>query len=68
MENLKRIWGKSKALLRYISSRHITVYAASACFFMVLSIFPMLVLLLGLLRYTPLEAADLMELIPILEQ
>ena len=63
MENLKRIWGKSKALLRYISSRHITVYAASACFFMVLSFFPSLVLLLGLVRNTGYSLELLTELL-----
>lgn len=40
----------------------IPVYAGQACFFIVLSLFPGLVLALGILRYTPLEAADLMVL------
>lgn len=41
----------------------ISAHAAHACYFLVLSLFPTLVLLLGLLRYTPLQAADLMELV-----
>ena len=41
----------------------IPVHASHACFFVVLSLFPALVLVLGILRYTPLEAADLMALV-----
>ena len=40
----------------------IPVYAGQACFFIVLSLFPGLVLALGILRHTSLEAADLMML------
>ena len=40
----------------------IPVYAGQACFFIVLSLFPGLVLALGILRHTALEAADLMVL------
>lgn len=54
---------KIKKLLRYISERHITVHAASACFFMVLSFFPTLVLLLGLVRYTGYSVETLTELL-----
>lgn len=54
---------KIKKLLRYISERHITVHAASACFFMVLSFFPCLVLLLGLVRYTGYSVETLTELL-----
>lgn len=54
---------KIKKLLRYISDRHITVHAASTCFFMVLSFFPTLVLLLGLVRYTGYSLEALTELL-----
>jgi len=63
MEKTNRIWGKTKMLLRYISDRHITVHSASACFFVVLSLFPSLVLLLGLVRYTGLSVETLTELL-----
>ena len=53
---------RAAALGRKISAMSIPVYAGQACFFIVLSLFPGLVLALGLLRYTPLEAADLMVL------
>lgn len=41
----------------------ISAHAAHACYFLVLSLFPALALLLGILRYTRLQAADLMELV-----
>ena len=53
---------RAAALGRKISAMSIPVYAGQACFFIVLSLFPGLVLALGLLRYTPLGAADLMVL------
>jgi len=39
------------------------LYAANACYFIVLAVFPALLLLLGLLRYTPLEVERLGELL-----
>lgn len=40
----------------------IPLHGANTCYFMVLSVFPALALMLGLLRHTALETADLMEL------
>ena len=48
MEELKR-------LVRYLSQRKVPLYAANAGFFLILSIFPLLVLLLSLIRYTGLQ-------------
>ena len=48
---------------RYFSLLHIPVYASHASFFIVLSLFPSLVLLLGLLRYTGLQVDYLTELL-----
>ncbi len=48
--------------LRRLRESEISVHAAHACYFIILSAFPTLVLLLGLLRYTSLQAADLMDL------
>ena len=62
-EKTAGLWQKILQLLRYVSDRHITVYSASACFFIVLSVFPSLVLLLGLLRYTGLSVETLTELL-----
>lgn len=45
-----------------ISAMEIPLHGANTAYFMVLSAFPALVLLLGLLRHTTLEPGDLMEL------
>ena len=45
-----------------ISAMEIPLHGANTAFFMVLSAFPALVVLLGLLRHTALEPGDLMEL------
>ena len=47
----------------YLFSLNIPVYASHASFFVVLAVFPSLVLLLGLLRYTGLEVENLTELL-----
>lgn len=47
--------------VRYILSLQIPVYAANAGYFIVLAMFPSLVLLLSLLRYTGLEVAYLIR-------
>lgn len=52
----------ARLLLRRVRELEIPVHAAHAGYFIILSVFPTLVLLLGLLRYTSLEAADLMDL------
>lgn len=55
--------GKTVALARRIAGLRISLYAANACYFIVLSVFPALLLLLGLLRYTPLEVERLAEML-----
>lgn len=55
--------GKTVHLWRRISGLRVSLYAANASFFMVLAAFPALLLLLGLLRYTPLEVERLGELL-----
>jgi membrane protein len=56
MERLKRY-------IRRIFELNIPVYASQASFFIVLSVFPTLVLLMGLLRYTGLGAESLTEML-----
>ena len=46
-----------------VAGLHIPVYAANACYFIVLAVFPALLLLLGLLQYTPLEVERLGEML-----
>lgn len=47
--------------IRWVQQLHISLHGAHACYFIALSVFPMLVLMLGLLRYTSLEVGDLQE-------
>lgn len=53
--------GKAVSLLRRVQAMGIPGLAASAGYFIVLSVFPSLVLILSLLRYTPLDAGDLLD-------
>ena len=48
---------------REISRLRIGVHAANTSYFLILSLFPALVLLLGLLRYTQYDAADLVTFV-----
>ncbi len=54
-DRLRKLAGEVREL-------EISVHSANACYFIILSAFPTLVLLLGLLRYTRLEPLDLMDL------
>ncbi len=44
-----------RSLVRYLSKQNVPLYAANASFFLVLSVFPVLVVLLALMRYTGLQ-------------
>lgn len=57
------IIGKTVHLVQRVRALHVPLHAANACYFIVLAVFPALVLLLGLLRYTPLEVERLGELL-----
>lgn len=57
------IVGKTVQLVRYFAGLNIPVYASHASFFIVLAVFPTLVLLLSLLRYTGLEVEALAEVL-----
>lgn len=54
--------GKAVELFHRIRSLHITTYSGYASFFIVLAVFPALVLILGLLRHTALEPEDLLDM------
>lgn len=60
---MKGYWEKLVRMVRYIAGLRIPVYASHASFFIVLSVFPSLVLLLSLLRYTGVEVEILTELL-----
>ena len=55
--------GKTVHLWRRLQALRIPLYAANASFFIVMALFPALLLFLGLLRYTPLEVERLGEML-----
>ncbi len=63
MEILHSILSKSKAILAFLRPMRIQLHSAYTCFFLILSLFPGLLLFLGLLRYTSLGVEDLMALL-----
>ena len=54
---------KAASLVRYLSGKNIGIHAAGAGYFIVLSVFPLLVLILALLRYTGLQVDTLTDLV-----
>ena len=60
---MKRFWNKTKQLGDFAFRQQVGAHAAHASFFMVLAVFPSLILVLSLLRYTGLEVEALTELI-----
>ena len=58
-----RLLKKGEEVVQYVSRLDISSQSANTCYFLVLSFFPMLVLLLGMLRYTGLEATRLTDLV-----
>lgn len=57
------VTGRISALIAYLSRQRIGIHAAGAGYFIVLSVFPLLVLVLALLRYTGLQVETLTDLI-----
>lgn len=55
--------GKTIHAVQTISDLHVPLYAANAGYFIVLAIFPALVLLLSILRYTGLEVQSLIDIL-----
>lgn len=55
--------GKVWHLVQRIQEMNIGLHAANAGYFIVLAVFPTLVLLLGVLRYTGMDAGDLLSLL-----
>ncbi len=60
---MKGFLEKGKRLVLYVFNLNIPGYASQASFFVALSVFPALVLLMSLLRYTGLGAENLTELL-----
>ena len=66
-KSLKERWRElqedGQQLLDVTYINKISIHAASACYFMTLAVFPLLVLVLRILRYTPLELQTLLEIL-----
>ena len=54
---------KLKKLAVYLSAQQVPLYAANASFFLILSVFPVLVVLLALMRYTGLQVEIFTDLV-----
>ena len=54
-----------KLAVERITSMQIGVYAANACYFLLLSVFPILLIVLGLVAYLPYSARDLLDLLAV---
>ena len=54
---------KLKKLITYVSDQKVSLYAANASFFLILSVFPVLVVLLALMRYTGLQVEIFTDLV-----
>ena len=54
---------KLKKLAAYLSKQQVPLYAANASFFLILSVFPVLVVLLALMRYTGLQVEIFTDLV-----
>lgn len=63
MAFLKKLWKKVVRFAEYVSKLSVPVYASHASFFIALSVFPLLVLVMGLLRYVGLGAETLTEML-----
>ena len=54
---------KLKKLMAYLSGQQVPLYAANASFFLILSVFPVLVILLALMRYTGMQVEIFTDLV-----
>lgn len=63
MNRIPDLYQKYRRLASWLRPMQIPLHAARTCFFLVLSLFPSLLLLLGLLRYTSYGADELLALL-----
>ena len=54
---------KLKKIIRYVTGQKVPLYAANASYFLVLSVFPVLVVLLALMRYTGLQVESVTDVL-----
>jgi len=60
MERIKKLYEKCGELTSDISSHHVGAYAAQTAYFLMLSMIPIILLLLTMIKYTPVTKADVM--------
>lgn len=60
MEKIKKLYEKCGKLTSDISRHHVGAYAAQTAYFLMLSLIPIILLLLTLIKYTPVTKADVM--------
>ena len=60
MEKMKKLYEKCGELTSDISRHHVGAYAAQTAYFLMLSLIPIILLLLTLIKYTPVTKADVM--------
>ena len=58
---MKDFFKKIQKIIEKIAGDHVSAYAAQSAFFMMLSLVPIILLLMTLVRYTPITQADIME-------
>ena len=64
MAGLRQLIGQIRTITRWLRPLGIPLHSAYTGFFLILSLFPSLLLLLGLLKYTSYGIEDLMLLLP----
>ena len=63
MNIIRTLLQRSRRLAQWLKPMQIPLHSARTCFFLVLSLFPSLLLFLGLLRYTSFGTEDLLRLL-----
>ncbi len=63
MKKVRRLIEEIQRTVNYLKPMAIPIHSANASFFIILSLFPALMLLLGILRYTSLQLKDLLGLV-----
>ena len=59
---MRDVWKKIEKIIDKIARDHVGAYAAQSAFFMMLSLVPILLLLMTLVRYTPVTQSDIMDI------
>lgn len=58
---MRELFKKIQKIIEKIAGDHVSAYAAQSAFFMMLSLVPIILLLMTLVRFTPVTQADIME-------